>query len=187
MPINNPNGNEVSEIVLPNGNTASKVIAPDGSTVFAAPDSVVSRPVDDSDVSTSSKVGLAITTTVEWPDIGATISSNTVGLSTAYCYRVSDGSLLGSTDISSLSAGDSFVLEGVNLQPDDGTDATTYNIIVDNDGNSYTTGFASGVSVPITSSDGQLTIEQLATGPSSVYDQSKPDLNNILSVGDVGF
>jgi hypothetical protein len=34
--INNPNGNEVSEIVLPNGNTASKVIAPDGSTVFAA-------------------------------------------------------------------------------------------------------------------------------------------------------
>jgi hypothetical protein len=41
-PINTPNGNEVSEIVLPNGNTASEVIAPDGSTVFSAiPDSAI--------------------------------------------------------------------------------------------------------------------------------------------------
>jgi len=39
-PINNPNGNSVSEIVLPNGATASEVIAPDGSRVFGAiPDS----------------------------------------------------------------------------------------------------------------------------------------------------
>lgn len=44
-PINNPNGNEVSEIVLPDGATASEVIAPDGSTVFgsAIPDSVVNN------------------------------------------------------------------------------------------------------------------------------------------------
>jgi hypothetical protein len=42
MPIFNPNGNEVSEIILPDGSTASEVIAPDGSTVFSAiPDSVV--------------------------------------------------------------------------------------------------------------------------------------------------
>jgi hypothetical protein len=42
MPIFNPNGNEVSEIVLPNGNPASEVIAPDGTQVFGAiPDSVV--------------------------------------------------------------------------------------------------------------------------------------------------
>jgi len=41
-PINTPNGNEVSEIVLPNGNPASEVIAPDGTQVFGAiPDSVV--------------------------------------------------------------------------------------------------------------------------------------------------
>jgi hypothetical protein len=39
-PINTPNGNEVSEIVLPNGNPASEVIAPDGTQVFGAiPDS----------------------------------------------------------------------------------------------------------------------------------------------------
>jgi len=40
MPINNPNGNEVSEIVLPNGNTASEVIAPDGSKVFGILDGI---------------------------------------------------------------------------------------------------------------------------------------------------
>jgi hypothetical protein len=41
-PINNPNGNSVSEIILPDGSTASEVIAPDGSTVFSAiPDGLI--------------------------------------------------------------------------------------------------------------------------------------------------
>jgi hypothetical protein len=42
-PLNNPNGNSVSEIILPDGATASEVIAPDGSTVFgnAIPDILV--------------------------------------------------------------------------------------------------------------------------------------------------
>ena len=40
MTIYNPDGSEVSEIVLPDGSTASEVIAPDGSVVFSAiPDS----------------------------------------------------------------------------------------------------------------------------------------------------
>jgi len=181
----NIDGSTVGAITI-DGTDVSEVTV-DGSTVFSAiPDSVVSRPQDDSKKTISEQRGLNISSTVEWPDIGATISGSTSEATAAYCYRVSDGTLLSSTDISSLTAGDSFVLEGVDLQPDDGTDATKYNLVIDAEGSDYTQGFTSNVSVPIDSPDGQLTIEGLAVGSQQTF-TSTPDLLNIVTVGNVGF
>lgn len=48
--INNPDGSEVSDVVLPDGASASEVIAPDGSVIWSAiPDAVVDNYEDDPD------------------------------------------------------------------------------------------------------------------------------------------
>jgi hypothetical protein len=150
MPINNPNGNEVSEIVLPNGNTASKVIAPDGSTVanFGPPDSTIDRGSDDGSSSQSVSEGVKINPNTDFGAIGAKISANTSGLTQARVYDLSDNSLLNTNDISSLSAGDSFVIEADFVTGND------YSLVADAEGSSYTSGYVNNTaSNSYTSSD----------------------------------
>jgi hypothetical protein len=150
------------------------------------PDSVVSRPSDNtsSGSSNTTTYGAQITTDVEWPDIGGKISANTSGMTKAYVYRVSDGSLLGSTDISGLSAGDTFTVTGVNLQPHDGTDTTTYNFVMDGGGSGWTHGYYDSPSFPYVSSDGDLSIAAVAKGQQG---SQTGFIGALSSVGDVGF
>jgi len=185
-PINLPDGTEVSEIVLPDGSTASEVLAPDGSTVFSAiPDSVVSREADNDSTTEATKFGLRFYSDVEWPSIGAEISANTSNATTAYIYRVSDGTLMGQTDITGLGAGDTFTVGDVGLQAYDGTDATTYNFVLDAGGSNWTAGYRSSTdsSFPYTSSDGNLTLETGAEGETGTDSAAI----SLIQIGDVGF
>jgi len=143
------------------------------------PDSVVSRPADNNSANNSNRQGVRIETNVEWPEIGGRISSNTANPTQAYIYRVSDGQLLGNTDISSLSAGDAFTISlSSNLIPGE-----SYNFILDAEGSSYTLGFNNSPSFPYTSPDGDLSIVKGADGTSSTSN----NVINIVEVGDVGF
>lgn len=73
MPIFNPNGNQVSEIVLPNGNTASEVVAPDGSVVFGIPDSAIYR-------YNGSETGVSDGQTVDpWTDLVGSVDLDGIG------------------------------------------------------------------------------------------------------------
>jgi hypothetical protein len=128
---------------------------------------------------------LRIESDVEWPDIGAEISSNTSGLTRAYIYRQSDGQLIGETDISGLSAGDTFRFSDVNLDAADGTDATKYNIVADAEGSSYTQGFKDSASYPFESADGNLRLINGADDADGT--NNNPGAPNIVRVGNVGF
>jgi hypothetical protein len=147
----------------------------------AIPASVVSRTQDNAtNNSLTSKSGVRIESTVEWPSIGARLSTNTgAGATTAYIHRVSDGVLMGSTDISALSGGDAFTVDDVDLSPN-----TAYNFVIDNGGSSYVGGYYSSPSYPYDSPDGQLSIinsgfNDTGTNPNGVF--------SIVDVGDVGF
>lgn len=154
--------------------------AHDSTEISAIPDSMVSRPSDDSSGSYTDQYGVIINSKVNWPSIGVQLSSNTgSGVSTAYIYRVSDSTLIQSTDISGLSGGDAFIFDQVNLSAD-----TDYAIVVDNNGSSYTGGFVRSFSPPYTSADGDLTI---VDGAKYSNQNSNINANNIETVGDVGF
>jgi len=180
-PIYTPDGSEVSEIVLPDGSTASQVIGPDGNVVFEAgpdiPDSVVSRPTDNKNGSNSNKDGVRIETDVEWPEIDGKISANTSGATRAYIYRVSDGVLMGDTDISSLSAGDVFTINlDTNL-----VSGETYNFVLDAEGSSWTLGYYDSPSFPYTSDDGNLSIVNGAKDETG----TSPTANAIVELGNL--
>jgi hypothetical protein len=155
----------------------------DGNVLRSIPDSVVTRPNDDGSVNSSEDFGVLIETSQTWPDIGARLSQNVAGLTRAYVYRVSDGQLMGDVDISSLSAGDAFT---VGL--DTGLSANTqYTVVADAEGADHTIGTLdeSNISLPYTSSDGNLSIVDNAQGSSAFG--TNDDMVNILEVGDVGF
>jgi len=181
----NIDGSQVSGITI-DGTSVSEVTV-DGDVVFSAiPDSVVVRDPDDRSSSSSTSYGIRIETDVEWPKIGAELSGNVSGPTRAYIHRVSDGLLMGDTDISGLGAGDTFAINLDNpLQPHDGTDATRYNCVIDAEGSSYTYGADDNPSFPYTSSDGDLTMVSSAfneTGSSG-----NNDTYNLLKIGNVGF
>jgi hypothetical protein len=150
----------------------------------AIPDSVVSRDPDDSTVNETRMFGIEVSTSVEWPDIGATISQNTVGATRAYIYRMSDGALIADTDISTLSAGDSFTFNLSDaLQPDN------YSFAVDAEGASYDIGWDDNPSFPYDSSDGDISIvggtDNIDSGGAPT--NSSPNTHGLVTVGDVGF
>jgi hypothetical protein len=154
-PIYNPNGNEVSEIVLPNGNTASEVIAPDGSMVasFGPPDSVVSRPDDDNSNSGAYDLGLRFETSQDWPDFQTKLSSNTTTASDEeLVIGDTSGGDIATKDISGKSAGDVITFSGINLS------ANTAYSVYGRTSNSRTYGYRGTPGFPFTSSDGNLTI-----------------------------
>jgi len=112
-------------------------ITVDGDTVFSAiPDSVVSREPDDLSFSFANEAGLKIETKSQWPSIGARISQNTTGATRAYLWD-SSKSVIDSVDISSLSPGNAFTFDNVNLQPN-----VEFYIVLDAEGNSFNLGFA---------------------------------------------
>jgi len=173
-PINLPDGTEVSEIVLPDGSTASEVLAPDGSRVFGGiPDSVVSRPTDGSTFSSSEEDGLEFEAKADWPSIGVTISANSSGFTRAY-LRDSSNNLIQDVDISSLSAGDTFTFDDVNIQ-----DGDIFRITIDAEGSSYTVGFVDESNYPYTSTDLDIIANQDG--------QTEQQPRCINDIGNVGF
>lgn len=151
----------------------------DALTADAIPDSVVSRPDDNNSTTDSRTLGLKIESTVDWPSIGAELSSNSTDFTTAYIYRESDGQLMGQTDVSPLSAGDTFVVEDVNLQSN-----TVYNFVMDAEGSSWTTGYLGGPpDYPFTSADSQLSIIDGAEDATAEANAA----SSFKRVGNVGF
>lgn len=104
---------------------------------------------DSSSFSDSDKTGIEFNPNISLKGIGATISSQTSGFAKAYIEDDSSN-VLDSKDISSLSAGDSFEFN-YSFTP-----GTTYQLLLDNNGGSYTVGFLSA-SYPFTSSDVDVT------------------------------
>jgi hypothetical protein len=161
----------------------------DGTVLYdggaAIPDSVVSRPADDDSFTpTSSARGLVIEPSQDWPDIGARISSNTSGLTRAYIYQFSDGTLLNDTDISALSSGDSFTIAGVDLQA-----GTKYSFVADDaDGDGeYTGGWYDSASFPYTSDDGNLSIVASIDGGNVTTEGNSTHAYQFSEIGNVGF
>lgn len=150
--------------------------------VDAIPASVVSRPQDDFTFSTSSStiLGIRIESTVEWPEIGCEISANTADATEAIIRRVSDSTVVDTTDITGVSAGETFIFDNAGLAAD-----TQYDILLSAD-SSWSSGYHRDASddgdVPTTSSDGQLTIVTGVNDGTAIS-----DTHAIVTVGDVGF
>jgi len=177
--IDLPDGGVGEEVLLPNGAEASQIIAPDGSVVFdpfGIPDSVVTRENDSNQFEDDRELGMFFEPSEEWPDIGFTISQNVINATVAEIVTTDDEQLIGSKDVSSLSSGDSFVINNVNLNKD-----TEYIIRLSADGNEYTAG-SNVESTPIQSDDGLLSITDGYTEGSRAN-----TLYNIVSIGRVGF
>jgi len=153
-------------------------ITVDGDTVFSAgPTSVVSRDPDNSVFSAGSKQGLAIETKTQWPSIGARLSNNTSGASTAYLID-STGVEIQTVNISGLVGGDAFAFTNVNLSANE-----NYNILIDNNGSSFNIGFASSHSgYPYTTPDIDIVGRGFSDG---TFSSSRP--LNVNDIGDVGF
>jgi hypothetical protein len=141
----------------------------------AIPDSVVSRTTDNDSLSTNGSLGVRIETSQSWPLIRVEISANSSGYSHVQIFRISDGVLIGETDISSKSSGDIAEIDA-SL-----SENTLYNIVLVNKGGSYTSGYYNSSSYPYTSPDGNLSIVGGAAGAQS----TAGDTHGIQRVGNL--
>jgi hypothetical protein len=141
-------------------------------------DSVVSRDPDNNYSTHNEYFGVKFETETEWSKIGGRISSNTADATRAYIYRVSDGKLIGDTNISALSSNDEFIIDlDNNLVSWD-----SYEFVLDAEGSSYTLGhYDDDFNAPYTSHDGVLTITE---GVRESYESST--INGISEIGYVG-
>jgi len=160
-PIRDGSGNDIGAIRLGDGSEISEVRTGAGDVLFSAiPDTVVSRPADNNSGGGQSKAfGIRIQTSQEWPEIDVKISSNSVNLTKAELYRVSDGFLKDDVSLSALSPGEVATFDNAGLSAN-----TKYNIVADAQGSSFTFGFTRP-SFPFTSADGNLSIIAGAAGP----------------------
>jgi len=178
MPINTPDGTQVSEIILPDGSSATHVFDPNGNRVFreaAIPDSVASRPDDIDTGEVSEAHGMAVEFSEPFGQFGARISNNTSGVTTAY-VRDPNGNVIDSTGVSSLSGGDAFTLSG-DFQAN-----TEYQVTVDADGSSFTVGFNEDADAfPYTSSDVDIVSRVIGTTTSTYNSHGINDIGNVGS------
>ena len=155
----------------------SQIRTGDGRILFdgvAIPDIVVSRPSDDSsDSGTDVSRGLVVEAQSDFGGIGARISDNVSGVSRARLYDYNSGGYVATTDISGLSSGDAFGFEDVDIK-----DGQEYGIELDDDGGSFTQGYASEDNYPY---DGD---EFIITGAS--IQGSKDDGFEAINVNDIG-
>jgi len=149
----------------------------DGAEITALPDTSVSRDADNDTNSQSSGElrGIQIETNLEWSAIDGEISSNTSDSTLAEIYRVSDGQLMGSVDISDKSAGEVFRVDLDN----DLVNGETYNFVLTNESSSWTAGRNIDQSYPVTSDDDDLSIVNGAVGETD-------DASSALSIVSVG-
>ena len=98
------------------------------------PDSVVSRPDDNADSTTSTAHGLEIETKTEWASIGAEISNLTSGVTRAH-LQDDTGNDIDTVDISGLTSGEAFTFDNVSLNSNN-----KYRIVLDANGSDFTLG-----------------------------------------------
>jgi len=139
----------------------------------AIPDSTITRPQDTNSISESSYHGEILNPSISLSEVEVEISSNTSGINSVGIYET-NGTLL-DEDTSVSGSGDIGTLSGLSLQS--GTD---YNILVYNNGNSYTMGFESD-NHPYTSDNGDLidAIQGSSPGSTSVTGQVRV-VNNVV-------
>lgn len=135
------------------------------SFLFSTVGSSISTPADNGTNSVSLESGVRFTLNSDVTSISATISDNTSGLTTATVQANNGGADIASTDVSGLSAGDRFTISF------SGTSGTTYELVGDAGGSSYTRGQYSGTSIyPFTSADFDLDAGVYSDGGSSSQD-----------------
>ena len=162
-------------------------ITVDGDVVFTAlniPDSVVTRQQDDATSPESSPFGMVVKPLEDWDDIGARLSNNTSGVTKAYIYDFSDGTLIADVDISSLSGGDAFTF-GASIEANE-----QYSFVADAEGSSYTNGRFDGTTdlYPIDSPDGNLSFTgSIEAGGGLTGFGNNTHANVFREVGNVGF
>ena len=160
----------------------SEVRSGDGRVFFddAIPDSVVTRPADNETFNDDRSWGVGIEVTEEWPEIGARISDNTSGATRAQIFD-DDGQVIGETDISGKSAGDTFTVE----LDEKLVDGPMYSIELDAEGSDFDRGGldADDVDLPYVSDDGNLEIV-VGTGEGG---DSFTGLYCVDEIGNVGF
>ena len=144
------------------------------------PDSVVSRPDDDSTAPGRDDVqGMEIELKSDWPSIGGRISNNSSGADTARLYDSDTRSQIDSVDISGLSSGDAFTFDDVNLES-----GKKYIIFLD--GANWTLGFRDNESnYPYTSDDVDITGNVSESTNASVYTDDV--VQAIDDIGNTGF
>lgn len=153
--------------------------AHDSLDVNVIPDSVVSRPQDNTSSSSGfpQKRGVRISVSQEWTEIQGELSGNVdSALTRAYIHRVSDGMLMGDVGISG-TAGEVFTVE-LDTPLSSGEE---YNFVCDAGGSDYITAYYDSPSFPYTSSDGNLEIVDGALEKTDTV----PNAFNILTVGNI--
>jgi len=177
-PIREGSGDSIGSIRLGDGSEISEVRTGAGDVLFSAiPDSVVSRPSDGSSSTGRNDVqGMEIELKSDWPSIGARISNNSSGASTARLYDSSTRNQVDSVDISGLSSGDAFTFDDVSLNSGE-------RYIIFLDGSNWTLGFASSTNYPFTSNDVDITGNVSGSTGSSVDQTSVQAINDIGNTG----
>lgn len=145
MPPTNIDGSEITGATI-DGQEVSEITA-DGDVVFTAapdiPDTQINRTADDTSASSvSPKFGIEITLSDPVDGFKADISANNSGFTTAYITET-DGTILNSTDISSLSPGDTFSI----AQELSGGGRTVF-LVLDAGGSNFTIGWYDSPSFP---------------------------------------
>jgi hypothetical protein len=108
----------------------------------AIPDSQVLRSADTNSTSGSGDAGPVINPNVDLNGVKAEISENTADATAAY-IRDSNDNILGQTDISGLSSGDTFQIDGVSM-----TSGSDYLLTLDAEGSQWTVGFYESPTYP---------------------------------------
>lgn len=184
MPTQDGAGNNIGSFYDGQAKSIGTIYQGDGTVLWAAgpdiPSSVVSRTQDDN-VSTglAEKRGLAFVSDDDWAEIEGVISANTVGLTTAYIYRISDQTLMDSVDISGLSAGDTFRFDNAGLSAN-----TDYAMVADAGGANYDGGQLEPQNFPYESSDSRLRIIGRVVEQNNYAVEDKNPFN-IVTLGNV--
>lgn len=144
----------------------------------AIPDSVVSRPDDDSTFTQSISAGLVIQPASDFDAIAARISANTSGTTRArlYDYDPNVDAYVMTVDISGLSAGDTFSFD-YNFKA-----GSEYGFELDDDGVSYRSGFITAIAYPYTSSD----IDIIARSENGTQIDDGTPSSNVANINDIG-
>lgn len=120
----------------------------------AIPDTSVSRPDDDTSTNDNNDVGILFTVTQDWIDFSAEISSlHQPASDELLVIGDANGNDVATLDISGNTSGDVVTFSDVNLAS--GNQYTMYG----RTSNSRQRGFATNLSFPFTSSDGNLSID----------------------------
>jgi len=173
----NIDGSQVSGITI-DGTSVSDVTV-DGDTVFSAiPDTSVSRDPDDSLTSapdSSTKLGIRVSTSQNWPEFDGEISQNTADATEAIIRTTeSTPTVKDTVDISGLSAGDVFTFDNADLNANAEYDV----LLTANSG--WTSGFDDSPAASYTSADGNLEIISGVNDGGTIG-----DMHAVVSVGNL--